>query len=399
MGGVLSKKKRNTAPPVDQAPRGGDAMATSYAVSAEQAAQYAALNGKKRALLCGCNYTGTPAELKGCVNDVLNWYSLLESSFGFPTEEITVLIDEDVEGKNYDKSTGKNIKQHLTRLVEVSKPGDMVFFQFSGHGVQVPADDDDDDYEPDGLDEALCPTDMNLIVDDDLRDILSGLVDGVKFTMVSDCCHSGGMLDHKEVIIDGEADDDVKTFSDPHKAREIFLSDLNVDTEKKDDISFKNRAIDVSTMEAVLRDMAKEQDGSEKIDVAAQRMRGTLFALYGNDASNAATHKINHVGQYAGAGKKPESGLIRPDKGILITGCQAHETSADVTGKDGRAFGALSHTVTKIVRRHREKYPDKPITCRQLVLKVRKLLNNSGFEQNPCLECSDSNADANFIVW
>lgn len=56
--------------------------------------------------------------------------------------------------------------------------------------------------------------------------------------------------------------------------------------------------------------------------------------------------------------------------GILITGCQSFETSADVTGKDGRAFGALSHTVTKIVRRHQEKYPDVPITCRQLVLKV-----------------------------
>ena len=29
-----------------------------------------------------------------------------------------------------------------------------------------------------------------------------------KFTMISDCCHSGGMLDHKEVVIDGDKKDD-----------------------------------------------------------------------------------------------------------------------------------------------------------------------------------------------
>lgn len=44
--------------------------------------------------------------------------------------------------------------------------------------LQVPADDDDDDYEPDGLDEALCPCDMNLIIDDDLREILKSLKEG-----------------------------------------------------------------------------------------------------------------------------------------------------------------------------------------------------------------------------
>ena len=56
--------------------------------------------------------------------------------------------------------------------------------------------------EKDGKDEAICPTDMNLICDDDLRLIFKPLPEGTIFTMISDCCHSGGMLDHTEVQIE-----------------------------------------------------------------------------------------------------------------------------------------------------------------------------------------------------
>lgn len=86
-----------------------------------------------------------------------------------------------------------------------------------------------------------------------------------------------------------------------------------------------------------------------------------------------------------------------------------------MAGTDGRSFGALSHTIVRTVSRHKRKYGDKPITNHELVLKVevwracdvlycdlfqvRQLLNKSGFEQNPCLECSVKNATVNFIVW
>lgn len=51
---------------------------------------------------------------------------------------------------------------------------------------QVPTDDPD---EPDGLDEAIVPCDLNLILDDDLRDILAKLPEGAKFTMVAGGSH------------------------------------------------------------------------------------------------------------------------------------------------------------------------------------------------------------------
>lgn len=43
---------------------------------------------------------------------------------------------------------------------------------------------DKDGGEADNKDEAIVPTDMNLICDDDLRIVLKPLKEGVKFTMV-----------------------------------------------------------------------------------------------------------------------------------------------------------------------------------------------------------------------
>lgn len=67
--------------------------------------------------------------------------------------------------------------------------------------MQVP---DKDGGEADKKDEAIVPTDLNIITDDDLRAIFAPIPDGVKFTMVTDCCHSGSMLDHPEQQISGD---------------------------------------------------------------------------------------------------------------------------------------------------------------------------------------------------
>uniref|UniRef100_A0A383VPH1 Peptidase C14 caspase domain-containing protein n=1 Tax=Tetradesmus obliquus TaxID=3088 RepID=A0A383VPH1_TETOB len=148
----------------------------------------------KRALLCGCNYPGSSHALNGCVNDVNAMYSMLTTHFGFAPENITKLIDTDPSG---EQPTGANIKRHLTEMVAASQPGDVLFFHYSGHGTQVPSDHE----EADAKDEALCPTDMNTITDDDLRTIFVNLADGVKLTVVADCCHSGTLLDQPEVQI------------------------------------------------------------------------------------------------------------------------------------------------------------------------------------------------------
>lgn len=101
--------------------------------------------------------------------------------------------------------------------------------------------------------------------------------------------------------------------------------------------------------------------------------------IYGDDASHAALAtktrdiKLDKVSSnhYVGPGKKPEGFQTDPNKGILITGCQSMETSADVTDTKGRSFGALSHLVVQVLRRHAKKRGNQPITNRELVLKVK----------------------------
>ena len=109
---------------------------------------------------------------------------MLTENFGFPPKNIKVLVDVGAG----EKPTGKAIKQNLKAIVASCKAGDVLFIHFSGHGTQV-ADKDGDD--ADNKDEAIVPTDLNIITDDDLRAILGALPANVKLTMVCTCswCH------------------------------------------------------------------------------------------------------------------------------------------------------------------------------------------------------------------
>jgi hypothetical protein len=97
-----------------------------------------------------------------------------------------------------EAATTQNIKVALMLLITGARPGDVLFFHFSGHGTQM-LDDSDPDFEPDGLDEVICPVDFdwkqNVIRDDDMRRIFDQIPPGVNLTVFLDCCHSGGGMD------------------------------------------------------------------------------------------------------------------------------------------------------------------------------------------------------------
>ncbi len=139
----------------------------------------------KKALLVGINdYPGTGNDLMGCVNDVHNMRSLLATTFGFDTENITKITDRD--------ATTSNILNGLNALVSNAEPGDLLVFHYSGHGSQV-ADTEGD--ETDRLDEILCPYDIDwksrMIRDDDLAGIFKSVPAGVQVEIFLDSCHSG----------------------------------------------------------------------------------------------------------------------------------------------------------------------------------------------------------------
>lgn len=115
----------------------------------------------KKAVLIGCNYPGTKAELKGCVNDVRRMYAALVERFDFTESDITVLIDTD-DSYSYTRPTGRNIRAALAGLVDSARPGDFLFVHYSGHGTRLPAETGEEDDT--GYDECIVPCDMNLVL-------------------------------------------------------------------------------------------------------------------------------------------------------------------------------------------------------------------------------------------
>lgn len=375
----------------------------------------------KRAILVGCNYPGTNAELRGCVNDVFNMKRLLEEFFSF--KNFTILIDND---DSYGRPTGQNIKSALSELVSQTASGDALVMHFSGHGTQVPSDDPN---EEDMKDEAIVPTDMNLILDDDLRKIVKELPEGAKFTFISDCCHSGGMLDHNEVQIEGPKNPASVPNIDTNSLLAMFGL-RGVDASKE----IQNRSLPADKLIGLI-----SQQAGSSVDIG--NIRKTLSSLFGENTSSKISQYLEGAqgliksagkasgcmgavmsmlsrffggggGAAAAASAEPQLDVVKPgqkppredqlgeDIGVLITGCQSNETSADACpGGDAKnAYGALSHSIQTVVRKHREQNPDEALSNKDLVFAVRKVLSDGRFSQNPCLECSDKNAESPFIT-
>ena len=138
-------------------------------------------DGRRRALCVGIDeYPSAP--LAGCVADAKDWQGAL-NGLGFET---TLLTNA--------KATRKAILDGLTGFIEDAEAGDVVVFQYAGHGTQLPDADGDD--EDDGRDEAFCPIDMDTgayVIDDDVRAIFASIKEGVNVTCFIDCCHSGSI--------------------------------------------------------------------------------------------------------------------------------------------------------------------------------------------------------------
>lgn len=150
-------------------------------------------SGRKKALLVGINYKGTPAELKGCVRDVTFIHHLLTSKFGFRNQDFVVLTDErsGISGVRTGMPTKKVILDSIKWLISESRPGDSLWFSFSGHGSQVRDSSGD---ESDGYDETILPVNYKTaghIVDDQLYEIVKRVCRGARLTVLLDACHSG----------------------------------------------------------------------------------------------------------------------------------------------------------------------------------------------------------------
>lgn len=413
-----------------------------------------------KALLIGCNYPATKAELKGCINDVKKMHACLVDRYGFSEDNITVLIDTD---DSYSQPTGRNIRRALNNLVRSATEGDVLFVHYSGHGTRLPAETGEDDDT--GYDECIVPCDMNLITDDDFREYVDQVPEGCRITVVSDSCHSGGLIDEaKEQIGESTRRQEEESSTGfgfksflkqsvqgafesrgihvPSGLRHHHQRQDNDDEEREVEAEYgergyvKNKSLPLSTLIEIL----KQKTGKDDIDVG--KLRPTLFDMFGEDSSpkvkkfmnlifsklqqgdgesgsesggllgmvgNLAQEFLKHkleendegyakpametkVGSkqevYAGASKRS-----LPDGGILISGCQTDQTSADASpsGNASEAYGALSNAIQTILAE-----ADGAVTNTELVLKAREILKKQGFTQRPGLYCSDHHVDAPF---
>lgn len=149
----------------------------------------------KRALCMGINnYPGTHMDLNGCVNDANDWAAELAGR-GFT---VSKLIDS--------QATKAAMFNAIQSLITGGVSGDVLVITYSGHGTYVPDTNGD---EIDGLDEALCPYDIQTgggpLIDDEINTLFAARKAGVRVTLISDSCHSGTVT--RAAAADPDADD------------------------------------------------------------------------------------------------------------------------------------------------------------------------------------------------
>lgn len=148
-----------------------------------------------RALLVGVNEYQVKGvrPTPGSIEDAVAFSKLLVNKGWFEAQDVKTLLGP--------QATAANIaREFKTWLIDGTKPGDRVFFLYSGHGTQVPDDDGDERRQDssDDKDEAIAPYDVNAvnqrlvnyIRDDQFNDWLAQL-GGRSIVLLFDSCNSG----------------------------------------------------------------------------------------------------------------------------------------------------------------------------------------------------------------
>ena len=280
-------------------------------------------------------------------------------------------------------------------------------------------------------------------VDDDFREIVDKVPQGVTFTFVSDSCHSGGLINNaKEQIGESTTQQRDRGIRHElklkfhgymhHRHRDYKDSDedrVNANNYESLQGDGKSRSLPLSMLIEIL----KQKTGNDDLD--ADSVRPTLFDMFGKDSSLNVKKFVKYCVQGilqksdgaslhgSGIGTVSNSALkllkhklkrlrnpddyFKPaydtpnltkmtyrDMGILVSGCQSYEISADTspTGQRCDAHGAMSNALQTFLSQH-----EQPVNNYQLVTGLRDILKRQGFKQQPGLYCSDENAYAPFI--
>ena len=135
--------------------------------------------GRRTALCVGIDAYSGGHQLKGCVGDATAWSDAL-AALGF-----------DVRLMRDGEATMEGIIEGMRKLVSDARSGDVLAFQFAGHGYELPDLDGD---EGGGPDQALVPFDFDtggFVLDDDIYRVFSAIKPDISLTVFLDNCNSG----------------------------------------------------------------------------------------------------------------------------------------------------------------------------------------------------------------
>jgi len=285
----------------------------------------------RKALIVGINRYKDPRDnLRGCVPDARGMRRVLKNVYKFHPDNIRMLLNE--------RATRRNILVRLEWLVGKAKPGDVLFFHFSGHGSQIR--DRNGDELNDHLDEIICPYDMdwaNPLSDDVLKRKFAKLPRGAHMYLVFDCCHSGSVDRGNPHSPDADGDS--------YRKSRFLLPPLDI-AMRADERELKRRKVGLKNAEACWC--------SRKFPKVMNYLGGLVPAI----AERAR--------------KKPPEPKQRH---IMISGCRDNQTSADAFIQ-GAYAGALSwHLIDALTR-----YPGLPV--QEVHRRARRAILQRGFTQD-----------------
>jgi hypothetical protein len=262
----------------------------------------------KKAFVVGINnFQGDIPHLQGCINDTSAMQEVLKTYFDFQDSDMKIIRD--------GEATSQGIRAGLTWLLDDAKAGDVRIFHFSSHGTQVP---DEKGEEPDGADEVIVPYDHDWnkpFKDDDLRAIFDAIPEGVNFTFIADCCHSGSI---QKGLLDRGIEFSPR-YVTPPPALVDRIAELK---QQRRDVALESDAEELLNIMDQLQDVPKEQ-----------RMQKAKEIL----AAHHQSRKQNKFG-------------ISPDQAhFTLAACEDRQTAADAR-IEGDFHGAFTWALTQAVK-------------------------------------------------
>ncbi len=308
-----------------------------------------------KALVCGINTYESVSGLRGCENDVHNMQRLLTETFGFPSQNVKILLNKQV--------VKSEVRSGMDWLFQDSRPGDRIVFHFSGHGSYTA--DLDGDEETDHVDELICLHDMDFnrprtyFLDDELRRWTRRLPSGVQLTVFLDNCHSGSGT--RKLIPPGDTRSVREHPWVIEKATAVRSAARSLRSLGGPEMLSRSAAGELASglMQPAEEDkvIARFIEPPPEIEAKIQSLRQRGITRGGTMREVVAS--MNH---------------------ILLSACRDNQTAADAF-IDGQYNGAFTYHLCKILR---ASGPD--LDRGELIQRLTKALSDAQFDQVPQLE-------------